>query len=96
MLKLSTLMAWRKKISVCWQVEAMELRSLAPDLPTLLAEMGVTYDPERLAQALQGREVEIAARAVKVATMLGGCIAAVAKVGIYVCKVDLHAHKRGS
>ena len=66
----------------------MELRSLAPDLPTLLAEMVVTYDPERLAQALQGREVEIAARAVKVATMLGGCIAAVAKVGIYVCKVN--------
>ncbi|CAL5221960.1 g4241 [Coccomyxa viridis] len=60
-------------------VEAMELRSIAPDLPALLAEMGVSYDPDRLSQALKGREIEISARAVKVATMLGACIAAVAK-----------------
>ena len=58
----------------------MELRSIAPDLPALLAEMGVSYDPERLSLALKGREIEISARAVKVATMLGACIAAVAKV----------------
>ena len=58
----------------------MELRSIAPDLPALLADMGVSYDPERLSQALKGREIEISARAVKVATMLGACIAAVAKV----------------
>ena len=62
------------------QVEAMELRSLAPNLPALLAEMGVSYDPERLALALKGREIELSSRAVQVATMLGGCIAAVAKV----------------
>ena len=58
----------------------MELRSLAPNLPALLAEMGVSYDPERLALALKGREMELSSRAVQVATMLGGCIAAVAKV----------------
>ena len=58
----------------------MELRSIAPDLPALLADMGVSYEPERLALALKGREIELSSRAVKVATMLGGFIAAVAKV----------------
>ena len=68
----------------------MELRSIAPDLPSLLAEMGVSYNPERLAQALTGREIEISSRAVQVATMLGACIAAVAKVWLslqhWLCK----------
>lgn len=59
----------------------MELRSLTPDMPALLAEMGARYDPQRLAAVLADREVEIAARAVQVATQLGGCVAAVAKVG---------------
>ena len=82
------------------QVEAMELRSLAPNLPALLAEMGVSYDPERLALALKGREIELSSRAVQVASMLGGCIAAVAKVrllpwlmdqahGTFLCKGHL-------
>jgi hypothetical protein len=62
------------------QVEAMELKTLTPDMPQLLTEMGVRYDPQRLADALRGREIEISARAVQVATMLGGCIAGVAKV----------------
>ena len=59
----------------------MELRSLTPDMPALLMEMGVAYDPQRLADVLADREVEVAARAVAVATQLGGCVAAVAKVG---------------
>ena len=33
----------------------MELSSLTPELPKLLAEMGVKYDPERLAAALSSR-----------------------------------------
>jgi hypothetical protein len=37
------------------RVDAMELNSLTPDLPALLAEMGVRYDPDRLAQALAAR-----------------------------------------
>ncbi len=61
------------------QVEAMELQSLTPDMPALLMEMGVRYDPQRLADALAVRQVEIASRAVQVAAALGGCIAAVAK-----------------
>ena len=58
----------------------MELQSLTPDMPALLMEMGVRYDPQRLADALAVRQVEIASRAVQVAAALGGCIANVAKV----------------
>jgi len=60
----------------------MELKTLTPDMPALLTEMGVKYDPAKLALALQGREVEISARAVKVATMLGGCIISVVKARV--------------
>lgn len=55
-------------------VDAMELSTLTPDLPQLLAEMGVRYDPDRLAAALSSRPTELAARSVKVATSLGGFI----------------------
>jgi hypothetical protein len=34
------------------QVRAMELDSLTPDLPTLLLELGINYDPDRLAAHL--------------------------------------------
>lgn len=34
----------------------MELSALTPELPQLLAEMGVKYDPERLAAALSSRQ----------------------------------------
>ncbi len=37
------------------RVDAMELSSLTPELPKLLAEMGVKYDPERLGAALSSR-----------------------------------------
>ena len=50
----------------------MELSTLTPALPALLLEMGVTYDPDRLAAALSARPLELAARAVKVAAALGG------------------------
>ena len=36
-------------------VDAMELSSLTPQLPALLAEMGVRYDPDKLAAALADR-----------------------------------------
>lgn len=36
-------------------VDAMELSSLTPQLPALLAEMGVQYDPEKLASVLSSR-----------------------------------------
>lgn len=53
---------------------------LTPDMPALLTEMGVNYNPAKLAEALKGREVEISARAVKVASTLAGCIGNVLKV----------------
>lgn len=36
-------------------VEAMELDTLTPDLPQLLVEMGVRYDPDKLAAQLSSR-----------------------------------------
>ena len=58
-------------------VEAMELDSLTPELPQLLVDMGVRYDPDRLAEALSGRRAELAARSVQVAASLGRFIALV-------------------
>ncbi|PRW44567.1 putative aarF domain-containing kinase chloroplastic [Chlorella sorokiniana] len=58
-------------------VDAMELSSLTPELPKLLAEMGVKYDPERLAAALSSRPADLAARSVQVAAKLGGFITCV-------------------
>jgi hypothetical protein len=52
----------------------MELSTLTPELPSLLAEMGVRYDPERLAAALSSRPTELAARSLRVAASLGGFI----------------------
>lgn len=36
-------------------VEAMELDTLTPDLPQLLVEMGIRYDPDKLAAQLSNR-----------------------------------------
>ncbi|KAL4858875.1 Protein ACTIVITY OF BC1 COMPLEX KINASE 3 [Chlorella vulgaris] len=58
-------------------VNAMELNTLTPELPALLAEMGISYDPQRLADALANRPTELAARSVRVAASLGGFIARV-------------------
>lgn len=37
------------------QVQAMELDTLTPDMPALLKEMGVAYDPQLLADRLASR-----------------------------------------
>jgi aarF domain-containing kinase len=55
-------------------VSALELNSLTPQLPQLLAEMGVSYDPERLTAALMTRPMQLTARSFSVATKLGGFI----------------------
>lgn len=52
----------------------MELNTLTPDLPKLLVEMGVQYDPQRLASIFASQPVDLAARAAVVATKLGGFI----------------------
>jgi predicted unusual protein kinase regulating ubiquinone biosynthesis (AarF/ABC1/UbiB family) len=52
-------------------VEAMQLTTLTPELPQLLREMGIKYEPERLADSLGQRPGELNKRAFKVATSLG-------------------------
>lgn len=59
-------------------VEAMELDTLTPDLPQLLVEMGIKYDPDKLAAQLNKRWPQVYARAVRIAASLGGFIARVA------------------
>lgn len=58
-----------------FQVSAMELQTLTPELPQLLREIGVKYDPDRLAQVLSSRKLEIGGRALRVAGVLGGFVA---------------------
>lgn len=55
-------------------VDAMELSSLSPELPTLLAEMGQQYDPDKLAQSMSQRPTYLTARALSIASSLGGVI----------------------
>jgi hypothetical protein len=64
------------------QVAAMELKTLTPELPQLLMEIGVNYDPDRLAAVLSSRQLEINARAVQVAAVLGGFIVRLLQVRI--------------
>jgi hypothetical protein len=60
-------------------MQAMELNSLTPELPQLLIELGIQYDPERLADHLSSRWLQVYARAVRIAASLGGFIARVAQ-----------------
>jgi predicted unusual protein kinase regulating ubiquinone biosynthesis (AarF/ABC1/UbiB family) len=55
----------------------MELSTISPELPQLLADMGIAYDPDRLAASLSLRPTALAARAALVASSLGGFVAAV-------------------
>lgn len=52
----------------------MELQALTPELPQLLREIGVKYDPDRLAEVLSTRQLEVSGRAIRVATVLGGFV----------------------
>ena len=55
----------------------MQLSSLTPELPTLLREMGIKYEPERLAASLGKRSDELNKRAFRVATSLGRFLTAI-------------------
>lgn len=59
-------------------VEAMELSSITPELPNLLAEMGQTYDPAKLADSLSQRPTYLTMRALSIAKSIGGIIGAIA------------------
>jgi hypothetical protein len=58
----------------------MELNTLTPEMTELLRDMGISYDPERLSEALSSRQLELNARAVIVTAKLGGFAASVARV----------------
>uniref|UniRef100_A0A7S3QQ29 Protein kinase domain-containing protein n=1 Tax=Dunaliella tertiolecta TaxID=3047 RepID=A0A7S3QQ29_DUNTE len=60
-------------------IEAMELNTLTPDMPDVLLEMGINYDPERLSQKLKNNWPEVYARALNVTTTLGGFAASIAQ-----------------
>lgn len=55
-------------------VDAMELSTVSPELPRLLAEMGHAYDPDRLAESMSQRPTYLTARALSIASSLGGVI----------------------
>jgi aarF domain-containing kinase len=55
----------------------MQLTTLTPELPELLREMGIKYEPERLAASLGQRPGELNKRAFKVATSLGRFLTAI-------------------
>lgn len=66
-------------VQMVLQVQAMELDTLTPDLPVLLKELGIKYDPDKLANVLSSRWPQVYARALKISAYLGGFIASVAK-----------------
>eukprot|EP00890_Picochlorum_soloecismus_P001229 jgi/Picsp_1/2106/NSC_05571-R1_uncharacterized aarf domain-containing protein kinase chloroplastic-like len=55
-------------------VDAMELSTLSPEIPALLGEMGHLYDPDKLAEVLSQRPTFLTARAITIASALGGII----------------------
>ena len=59
----------------------MEVKDTGPGLASVLQEMGVQYNPVRLANALRGRQLEINARALRITYTLGRFIVGLAKVG---------------
>ena len=60
----------------------MELRQ-AGDMPELLRELGIKYDPERLAQVLKNRPGKVRARAVQVTASVGAFMARLLRVTDY-------------
>ena len=58
----------------------MELGNTGPEMAAVLQEMGVRYNPRRLANALRGRNLEISTRAIRITYTLGKFIIALAQV----------------
>lgn len=53
--------AHRGLLVLLCRVEAMELDTLTPDLPELLVEMGIKYDPDKLAAQLSSKWPQVSA-----------------------------------
>lgn len=56
-------------------------------MSSILEEMGVRYNPVRLANALKGRQLEVSARAFRITYTLGRYIIGLAKVSSYVPQI---------
>lgn len=58
----------------------MELDQLTPEMPRLLVEMGIAYDPEKLASVLADKWPQVYGRAISIAALLGGFVARLVQV----------------
>lgn len=61
-------------------MDATQLQQLSPDMPELLRELGIKYDPDRLAQVLKSRGGQVRARAVQITASVGAFLARILKV----------------
>ena len=59
----------------------MELRQ-PEDMPELLRELGIKYDPDRLAQVLKNRPGKVRARAIQVTASVGAFVARLLRVNL--------------
>ena len=59
----------------------MELQQ-PQDMPELLRELGIKYDPDRLAQVLKNRPGKVRARAIQVTASVGAFIARLLRVNL--------------
>lgn len=50
------------------------------DIPELLRELGIKYDPDRLAEVLKSRRGQVRSRAVQVTATVGAFVARILKV----------------
>ena len=62
------------------QVDAMQIGNLKNEMPQLLIDMGLAYDPDRLAKVLSKNSIGLNIRALRIASTLGGFITSLLKV----------------
>ena len=62
------------------QINATEVKQMEPDMPELLRELGIKYDPDRLALVLKRRGGKVRARAIQIAAAVGAFLARILKV----------------
>ena len=62
----------------------MELKQTSPEMTSLVRELGIRYDPERLKKVLKRRSGEVRMRAVRVSAALGAFLARIIKVSPHI------------
>ena len=68
------------RTELCVQINAMELKQLDPDMPQLLRELGIIYDPDRLALVLKRKGGKVRGRAIQIAASFVAFLARVLAV----------------